>query len=221
MSSQALPFLTPEQYLEIERKAERKSEYWNGEMFAMAGATEPHNLVATNTASLAFAQLRTKNCRVYRSDMRVQVAANAMYAYPDIVIVFGKPQCLDGHQDTLLNPKVIVEVLSPSTEAYDRGRKFEHYRQIESLEQYLLLSQEQMRAELYSRQPGGQWLITFATRPEEFVELSSVSCRLSLAECYEKVDFPLNSSVPLAASDTAGSAMDPPATNTPPRTVLT
>jgi Uma2 family endonuclease len=187
----------------------------------MPGPSEPHNLVATNTASLAYAQLRTKNCRVYRSDMRVQVAANAMYAYPDIVIVFGKPQCLDGHRDTLLNPKVIVEVLSPSTEAYDRGRKFEHYRQIESLEQYLLLSQDRMQAELFSRQPSGQWLLTFATHPEEFVELSSVSCRLSLAECYEKVDFPLNSSVPLAASDTAGSAMDPPATNTPPRTVLT
>jgi Uma2 family endonuclease len=103
-------------------------------------------LIATNTASQPGSQLRTKNCRVYRSDMRVQVAANNIYAYPDIVIVFGKPQCLDGHRDTLLNPKVIVDVLSPSTEAFDRGRKFEHYRQIVSLEQYLLLSQESIRA---------------------------------------------------------------------------
>jgi Uma2 family endonuclease len=220
MSSQALPFLTPEQYLEIERKAERKSEYWNGEMFAMAGASEPHNLVASNTASLAHAQLRSKPCRVYHSDMRIRVLATGLNTYPDIVIVSGERLFLDGLRDTLLNPKLIVEVLSPSTEAYDRGRKFEHYRQIESLEQYLLLSQDRMQAELFSRQPGGQWLLRFATRPEEFVELSSVGCRLSLAECYEKVDFPLNSSEP-AASDTAGSAMDPPAINTPPRTVLT
>jgi len=177
-------------HLEIERKAERKSEYWNGEVLEMPGASEAHNLIATNTSCLAGSQLRTKDCRVYRSDMRVQVAPNSMYAYPDIVIVFGKPECLDDHQDTLLNPKVIVEVLSPSTEAFDRGRKFEHYRQIESLEQYLLLSQDRMRAELYSRQPGGQWLVTFASQPEEFVDLSSIGCTLSLADCYEKVDFP-------------------------------
>jgi Uma2 family endonuclease len=177
-------------YLEIERKAERKSEYWNGEVVEMLGASELHNLVATNTASLAGSQLRKKNCRVYQSDMRVQVAANSMYAYPDIVIVFGKPQCLDEHQDTLLNPKVIVEVLSPSTEAFDRGRKFQHYRHIESLEQYLLLSQDRMQAALYSRQPGGQWLVTFASQPWEVLDLSSVGCTLSPGECYEKVDLP-------------------------------
>ena len=190
MSTQAVSFLTPEQYLEIERKAERKSEYWNGEMFAMAGGTEPHNLVASNTASLAHAQLRSKPCRVYHSDMRIRVLTTGLDTYPDIVIVCGERLFLDGNRDTLLNPKVIVEVLSPSTEAYDRGRKFEHYRQIESLEQYLLLSQDRMQAELFSRQPSGQWLLTFATHPEEFVELSSVGCRLSLAECYEKVDLP-------------------------------
>jgi Uma2 family endonuclease len=159
-------------------------------MFAMAGATEPHNLVASNAASLAHAQLRSKPCRVYHSDMRIRVLATGLNTYPDIVIVCGERLFLDGHRDTLLNPKVIVEVLSPSTEAFDRGRKFEHYRQMESLEQYLLLSQESMRAELYSRQPGGQWMLAFATQPDEFVELSSVGCRLSLAECYEKVDLP-------------------------------
>jgi Uma2 family endonuclease len=221
MSSQALPFLTPEQYLEIERNAERKSEYWNGEMFAMAGATAPHNLVASNTSGLAHAQLRSKPCRVYHSDMRVRVLATGLNTYPDVVIVCGEQLFLDGLRDTLLNPKAIVEVLSPSTEAYDRGRKFGHYRQIESLEQYLLLSQDRMQAELFSRQPSGQWLLAFATHPEEFVDLSSVGCKLSLAECYEKVDFPLNSGESVAASDIAGSAMDPPVINTPPRTVLT
>jgi Uma2 family endonuclease len=138
-----------------------------------------------------------------------------------VIIDCGEELFLDGHRDTLLNPKVIVEVLSPSTEAYDRGRKFEHYRQIESLEQYLLLSQDRMQAELFSRQPSGQWLLAFAAHPEEFVDLSSVGCKLSLAECYEKVDFPLNSGVPGAASDNAGSATDLPITNTPPRTAAT
>jgi Uma2 family endonuclease len=217
MSSQALPFLTPEQYLEIERKAERKSEYWNGEMFAMAGASRAHNLIATNTTRQASTQLRSRICEVYQGDMRVKVVATGLNTYPDVVIGCGQLHHLDARQDTLLNPKAIAEVLSPSTEAYDRGRKFEHYGQIESLEQYLLLSQDRMRAELFSRQPGGKWLLTFATHPEEFVELSSVGCRLSLAECYEKVIFPAYP----AASDIAGSEMDPPAINTPPRTVLT
>ena len=149
MATQPRAFLTPEQYLEIERKAERKSEYWNGEMFAMAGATAPHNLVASNTSSLAHAQLRSKPCRVYQSDMRVRVLATGLNTYPDVVIVCGEQRFLDGHQDTLLNPKVIVEVLSPSTEAYDRGLKFAHYRQIESLDPYLLLSQDRMQAELF------------------------------------------------------------------------
>ncbi len=189
MSSQVVPFLTPEQYLEIERKAERKSEYWNGEMFAMA-AHPNHIICPPPTASLAHAQLRSKPCRVYQRDMRVRVLATGLNTYPDVVIVCGERLYLDGHHDTLLNPKVIVEVLSPSTEAYDRGPKFEHYGQIESLQQYLLLSQDRMRAELYSRQAGGQWLLTFASHPEEFVDLSSVGCTLSLAECYEKVDLP-------------------------------
>ncbi len=125
-----------------------------------------------------------------KSDMRVRVLATGLNTYPDVAIVCGERLFLDGHRDTLLNPKVIVEVRSPSTEAYDRGRKFEHYRQIESLEQYLLLSQDRMQAELFSRQPSGQWLLAFATQPEELVDLSSVGCTLSLAECYEKVDFP-------------------------------
>ena len=181
--------VTPEQYLELDRKAERKSEYFNGEMFAMAGASREHNLIATNTAGQISSQLRSKPCEVYQGDMRVRVVATGLNTYPDIVIVCGTPRLLDGYQDTLLNPKAIIEILSPSTEAYDRGRKFEQYGLIESLEQYLLLSQDRVRADLFSRQADGTWLLRAASRPEESVELSSVGCRLSLAESYEKVEF--------------------------------
>ena len=119
MASPPLPFLTPEQYLELEPEAEFKSEYWRGEMFAMAGATRPHNLITTNTARLAGVELRSKPCEIYSSDMRIRTAQAGLYTYPDVVIVCADTQFLDKRQDTLLNPTVIVEVLSPSTEAYD------------------------------------------------------------------------------------------------------
>src|SRR4051812_40698878 len=138
MSTQPKPHLTPEQYLEIERAAEYKSEYFDGEMFAMSGAREAHNVVAMNIGAELREQLRQKPCRVYPSDMRVRVSSTGLYTYPDVVAVCDKPQFADEVTDTLLNPVLVVEVLSPSTEAYDRGRKFDHYKTIESLREYLL-----------------------------------------------------------------------------------
>jgi len=130
VSTNPKTFLTPEQYLAIERKAEYKSEYYNGEMFAMAGAKEAHNLLVTTLVGLLYSQLRRGPCRVYSNDMRVSVSATGLYTYPDVVAVRGERQFLDEQRDTLLNPTLIIEVLSPSTEAYDRGRKFEHYQSI-------------------------------------------------------------------------------------------
>jgi Uma2 family endonuclease len=189
MSTQAKVFLTPEQYLEIERQAERKSEYWQGEMFAMAGAGESHNLLLMNIAAQIHSQLRTRDCRTYANDMRVRVSVTGLYTYPDIVVVCGAPQYLDGRRDTLLNPGLIVEVLSPSTEAYDRGRKFEHYQSINSLKQYLLVASERVHADLFTRQPGGQWLLTAAGSIEDTVDLESVGCRITLRDGYDKVEF--------------------------------
>jgi Uma2 family endonuclease len=189
MSTQPKTFLTPEQYLEIERKAEYKSEYYGGEMFAMAGAREAHNLIVPQTSSQLIQQLRGRPCRVYSNDMRVRVSATGLYTYPDVVVVRGEPRFLDEQRDTLLNPTLVVEVLSPTTEAYDRGRKFEHYRSLESLKEYLLIASERAGAELFTRQPSGQWLLTAATRPEETIELQSVACRIALADIYEKVEF--------------------------------
>jgi Uma2 family endonuclease len=189
MSTQPKTLLTPEQYLEIERKADYKSEYFEGEMFAMAGAREAHNLIVVNLLAQIHAQLRSGPCRVYPSDMRVRVSATGLYTYPDIVVACEDPQFLDERRDTLLNPTLIVEVLSPSTEAYDRGRKFGHYRSIESLAEYLLVSSERAGAELFTRQTDRGWLLTAAGDLRDTLQLPATGCRLALADLYEKVEF--------------------------------
>ena len=189
MSTLPKTYLTPEQYLEIERKAEFKSEYYQGEMFAMAGARWAHNLILLNLASELRQQLRTRPCAVTSSDMRVRVNAKGLYTYPDVVVVCGEPRFLDERRDTLLNPTLIAEVLSESTEQYDRGRKFEHYRPLESLAEYLLVSSQRVSADLFTRQPDGRWMLTASSRLEDSLDLPSVGCHLALADLYEKVDF--------------------------------
>jgi len=188
MASQPRTFLTPEQYLAIERAAEYKSEYYGGEMFAMSGARESHNLITVNLITELRRQLRQRACRLYTSDMRVRVSASGLYTYPDAVALCGEPQFLDDTRDTLLNPNLIAQVLSPSTEAYDRGRKFEHYRTIESLREYLLISTERVSAELFVRQADGRWLLSAATNMEDVLDLQSVGCRVALVDLYEDVD---------------------------------
>jgi Uma2 family endonuclease len=189
MSTQPKTFITPEQYLEIERKAEYKSEYLNGEMFAMAGGRAPHNLIAWNILGELRDQLRKRPCVAFTSDQRVLVAATRLYTYPDIAALCGEPKFLDETRDTLRNPSLIVEVLSPSTEAYDRGRKFAHYKKIDSLAEYLLVSSEEMQADLFGRVPDGSWTVISAEKPEDVLELHSIGCRLVLADIYEKVEF--------------------------------
>jgi Uma2 family endonuclease len=189
MASDRKTLLTEEQYLEIERKAERKSEFHDGEMFAMAGAGAAHNRLVWNLIAQLSRQLVSERCQGYPSDMRVRVSPTGLYAYPDVVVVCGKPQFLGGHTDTLLNPTLIVEVLSPTTEAYDRGRKFEHYRSLPSLRQYLLVASEQIQAELRTRQADGQWLLSFASEPQDVIDLESVGTRLMISEIYAGVEF--------------------------------
>lgn len=188
MSTSPKTFLTPDEYLEIERKAEFKSEYHNGEMFAMAGAKSDHNLLVTTFVSLLYPQLRSRPCHIYANDMRVRVSATGLYTYPDVAVVCGELRFLDEHEDTLLNPNLVVEVLSPSTEAYDRGRKFEQYQTIESFTEYLLVSSDRVHVDLFRRQPGGDWLLKSSDRLEDPLDLQSIGCRLSLADLYEKVD---------------------------------
>jgi Uma2 family endonuclease len=195
MSTQSKSYLTEEQYLEIERKAEFKSEYYQGEMFAMAGARQAHGLIIFNAVRELGQQLRHRPCEGYSNEMRVRVTPVGLYTYPDVVVVCGEPRFLDEGRDTLLNPTVIIEVLSKSTEAYDRGQKFELYSSLESLAEYLLISSDRVRAELFTRQPEDRWLLTAKSSVEDSLDLQSIDCRLLLADLYEKVEFPLDPSV--------------------------
>jgi Uma2 family endonuclease len=189
MSTDRKTLLTEEQYLEIERRAEFKSEFYRGEMFAMAGAGWNHNLLVANAIIQLGIQMRSQPCRVVPSDMRVRISATGLYTYPDVVVVCGEPQFLDGQHDTLLNPTLIVEVLSPSTEAYDRGRKFEHYRSIPSLKEYLLVASDRVHVDRYTLRPDSDWVIHSADGLGETIELGGVGCTLSLADLYDRVDF--------------------------------
>jgi|SRR5215813_3333859 len=190
MSTRPSTFLTPEQYLEIERKAEYKSEYFGGQMFAMSGASREHNILSTTLSALLFPQLSGRSCELYAHDMRVQVAHTGLYTYPDVIVVCGQPHFTDEAVDTLLNPTFVAEVLSPSTEAYDRGRKFEHYRSLESLREYLLVSQDRMHADLFTRQPDGIWALREASQSEDTLEFRSIACHISMAELYSRVTLP-------------------------------
>jgi len=181
-----LYYFTPEQYLDRERAAEYKSEYLDGQIYAMAGATRRHNLIGMNLALSLGTQLRNRPCEAYSGDMRVQADQSRQYFYPDVVVVCGEPEFRDGREDTLLNPTVIVEVLSRSTEAFDRGEKFSRCRQMGSLVEYLLVSQDERRIEQFTRQDDGTWRLT-ETRETGTAALESIGCTLSLEDVYNKV----------------------------------
>jgi len=188
MSTQPKTLLTPEEYLAIERKAEYKSEYYDGVMYAMAGAQRAHDRIAWNLHRELGNGFRSRHCEGFTSNMRVRTVARH-YTYPDASALCAEPRFGDDFVDTLLNPSLIVEVLSPSTEAYDRGRKFELYQSISSLREYLLLASDRVHADLYVRQPSGLWLLGSAGKLEDELMLESVGCRLKLADLYEKVEF--------------------------------
>lgn len=188
MSSQVKIYYTPEEYLALERQAERKSEYFAGEIFAMTGASRRHNLVAGNVFAALHVQLRRRPCEIYPSDMRVKVSPTGLYTYPDITAVCGEPLFDDEQRDTLLNPTVLVEVLSKSTASYDRGEKFEHYRKLSSLAEYLVIAQNKYHVEHYVRQPDNQWLLSETDEIQKTVHLSSIECELALTDIYDKVE---------------------------------
>ncbi|MEO8606019.1 MAG: Uma2 family endonuclease [bacterium] len=177
-----------QEYLAFERRTEERHEYLAGELFAMGGASERHNLIVTNLVRELSQQLKRQPCKTYPTDMRVRVAPSGLYTYPDIVVVCGEARFDDEQRDTLLNPALLVEVLSPSTEAYDRGDKFEHYRKLDSLAEYLLVSQDRMHVEQFVRQRDGQWLLSESDGRAAVVRLSAVDVALSLIEMYDKVD---------------------------------
>ena len=188
MSLQVPKRYPPEEYLALERQAQCKSEYYAGEVFAMAGASRWHNLIVTNVLREISLQLKGRPCTTYPSDMRVKISPTGLYTYPDVTVVCGAAQFEDTQQDTLLNPTLIVEVLSESTEAYDRGGKFAHYRKLASLLEYVLIAQTKPHIEHYIRQPDNRWLLEEAESWHGTVHLPAIDCHLSLAEVYDKVD---------------------------------
>ena len=189
MQAQIKPTMTPEEYLRQERKAPFKSEYYAGEVFAMAGASPRHVLITTNTAASLVPQLKGRPCFVFTADLRVKVSAARLYTYPDVVVVCGRPRYEDRQKDTLLNPTVLVEVLSDSTEAFDRGQKFAMYRALKSLTDYLLIAQNQLMIEHFERRPNGQWMLSDYRGTEAIVTLASIGCTLPLADVYDKIEF--------------------------------
>lgn len=179
-----------EDWLADERaRPEGRTEYVAGEIFAMVGASEPHNLIVGNILASLHGQMKGRPCRVYANDLRVRIEAADACCYPDVLVVCGEVRFQDGRRDVVLNPVLIVEVLSPSTEAYDRGDKFALYRHLPSLRAYLLVSQRRMHAELYTRGADGRWQLSDHDDPGDPIPLEALECALSLAEVYDKVDF--------------------------------
>lgn len=180
---------TPEEYLVLERKSSIKNEYFQGEIFAMAGASEKHNTIVSNLLYRLRIKLEGKPCKVYPSDIRIKVNRNGLYTYPDITVICSKPILEDHLYDTLLNPKVIFEVLSDSSENYDRGKKFQLYREIDSLQEYVLVSQDSQLVEKYYRDNSYFWTFQDFTISSPIIKFQAIDCELNLLDIYESIEF--------------------------------
>ena len=187
--STALKRITPQEYLIREREGSTKSEFYRGEIFAMDGGSANHSLIAANLVREAGNALKDKPCTVFNSDLRVQVQTTGLYTYPDATIVCGEPIFDDDHRDTLLNPTVIVEVLSDSTEEYDCSKKSNHYRQIKSLKELILIAQDRPQVERFTRQANGDWLFHEQTELSAEFELKSLDISVAMSELYRGVKF--------------------------------
>lgn len=182
-------YISPEEYLEFERADPDKHEYFNGEIFAMAGSSYEHAIITSRINTSLNVQIKNRRCESTSADLRVHVPATGLYTYPDIVVVCGKPHFLpDAFLDTLLNPILIIEVLSFSTADYDMGAKFDHYRTIESLKEYVLVWQDKKRVARYVKRDDGSWLLNDFIGDDAEVDLSSIECTLLMRDIYDKVD---------------------------------
>ena len=189
MSAPASQRLTPEEYLAFERASEAKHEFYDGQVFAMAGTSLNHARISKNIVKSVDSQSTSTGCEAFSGDIRVKVSARGFYTYPDIVTVCGTPELEDSVLDTLLNPKVIFEVLSPSTESYDRGRKFALYQGLDTLTDYVLVSQDTCRVEHYEREDAGHWRLAVHDSIDQSLQVRSVGCEIPLREIYDRVEF--------------------------------
>lgn len=187
MATEPRAIRTPAEYLALERQGERKHEYVDGDIIAMVGASYRHNLILTNALLSLGNQLHGRDCVALSSDMRIKIEPLGIYTYPDLTVVCGEPRLEDDEQDTLLNPLVIVEILSPSTERYDRGLNFQRYRLIPSFREYLLIAQEAYGIDHFVRQTDGTWNLTAVDRLADTITLPTIGCTLALADVYRNV----------------------------------
>lgn len=183
-----IKYLTPEEYLAIERQAEYKSDYIDGVMYAMAGGSPKHSLIAGNISTRLNLSLAETPCLVFNSDLKVRVPSSRRFHYPDVTVVCEKPQFADDEKDVLLNPLLLVEVMSESTSGYGRGNKLLYYQEIESFREYLLIAQEAPIAHHYVKQPGGSWIYTRIAGLDQSVELITITSQLKLKDVYAKTE---------------------------------
>ena len=189
MSTLTVTHVTPEEYLAAERLSETRSEYLDGGVYPMTGGTANHIRIVSNIDTQLNNQLDGRPCDVFPIDMKVRLPDSRKFFYPDLVVVCGEVRYHDGRKDIILNPDLVIEVLSPSTEAFDRGAKFRAYRTIESLKEYVLVAQDSPSVEQYVRNDDGSWKFTEAVGLERSLTLPSVECTLSLAAVYKRVEF--------------------------------
>jgi len=189
MSAVPEQYLTIDDYIALEESSGVKHEFLDGAAFAMTGASPAHNLMTFNVASILRPQLRGKSCRIYSSDLRLKVEATGLYTYPDASVVCGPAQFADTPKNTITNPAVLIEILSPSTESYDRGKKSQHYRKIESLRAYLLIAQDSRHVELYVKEEQNRWVLAEFSQEDAVVPLDTIGCAMTVKDIYEDVEF--------------------------------
>lgn len=182
-------YYSPEEYLTLEEAAEYKSEYYDGEIVPMTGGTTNHNQIALNVSVALSIAFKRKDYRVFMGDVRLWIPKRRIYTYPDVMVIAGKPEYFEQRKDTVINPQVIVEVLSKSTKAYDRGGKFKFYQTIPSFQEYVLIDQSQRSIEQYSKQENKRWSYYVYDEEDLALVFSSFSVEVSLEDIYEKVDF--------------------------------
>jgi len=183
------PYISLEEYFTLEETSEERHEYYQGNIYAMTGGTGPHSLITSNVMGLLYIHLSEKDCDVYPGYLRIKIETTTLYTYPDAMVVCGPLSYVDNRRDTINNPLVIIEVLSPSTERYDRGKKAENYRTIPTLSEYLLISQDRLHVEHYRREAGNRWILLDYSTPDQEVQLDSIGGSLPMAMIYKRVQF--------------------------------
>lgn len=182
-------YVSPDEYLEMERASDTRHEYYKGEVYAMSGASLEHNVIVKNINTQVLPFLKGKTCDMFGSDLRIFIPENSLYTYPDFSIVCGKPNTTDDENDTIINPSVLIEVLSKSTRQYDRGTKFNLYRSIPTLQEYIMVDSTSISVEIYKRQPDNRWLLTEFKDISDSFDISTIGHRVDLKDVYEAVSF--------------------------------